>query len=189
MIAICDGDFSDDELAYLSYFNLVYAFHTIHLSNKLSLKQKENVELIIKNLEEYMQIGLDLSHKYKQMDKSPFYNFMYCYVSNQTKIKSSLFDCNILSNDAIWYMQRFPLELIIWPQFNSDRLDVQLNVHSGCPWDSKSSLKLLSPDERSIQKWNDGMCDLDGGDGLGEEDPTIFLISDWGMRYVHLLGI
>jgi hypothetical protein len=41
MIAFCDGDFSDDELAYLSYFNLVYAFHAIRSSNKLSLKKKK----------------------------------------------------------------------------------------------------------------------------------------------------
>jgi hypothetical protein len=137
-----------------------------------------------------MQIGLDLSHKYKQMEKSPFYNFIYCYVSNQTKIKSSLFDCNTLSNDAIWYMQRFPLELINWPQFNSDRLDVQLNVPAEPPCSRDiSSLKLLPPDERSIHKWNNGVFDLNGGDGLSEEDPTVFLISYWGMRYAHLLGI
>ncbi len=62
----------------------LYAFNTIHSSNKLSIRQKENVELIIKNLKEYMIIGLDLSHKYKQMEKS------------------SLFDCSKLSNDAIY---------------------------------------------------------------------------------------
>jgi hypothetical protein len=184
MIAICDGSFSDDELAYLSYFNLVYAFHSIHLSKKLSIQQKENVQLIIKNLSEYMMIGLDLSHKYKQTEKSPFYNFIYCYVSNMT---SSLFDCQSLTNDGIWYMQRFPLELINWPQFNGQRLDVEINQPALC--DRKYSLKLLPPDERLIQKWNNAVFNLDDGDGFYEEDPTIFLLSYWGMRFLHLLGI
>jgi len=185
MIAICDTDDSDDELAYLSYFNLVYAFHTINLSKKLSLKQKENAQLIIKNLNEYMQIGLDLSHKYKQMEKSPFYNLIYCYVSNQP----SLFDCESLSNDGIWYMQRFPLELINWPQFNSQRLDIEINEPASCLPPGIYSLNLLPPDERTVKKWSSGVFDLDGGDASLEDDPTIFLISYWGMKYLHLLGI
>ncbi len=189
MIAVCDIDFSDDELAYLSYFNLVYAFYTIQSSNKLSSKQKENAKLIITNLEEYMKIGLDLSHRYKQMEKSPFYNFIYCYITNQTKLKSSLFDCEPLSKDGIWYMQRFPLELINWPQFNSHRLDVQINQPGPCSSSKIYSLNLLPPDERSVNRWNTGVYNLDDGDAFREEDPTIFLISYWGMRYFHLLGI
>jgi hypothetical protein len=136
-----------------------------------------------------MMMGLELSHKYKQMEKSPFYNFIYCYVSNQTKIKSSLFDCSKLANDGIWYMQRFPLELINWPQFNSQRLDVQINQPATCSSYYLSSLNLLPPDERTAHKWNGGVFDLDGGDGFIEDDPTIFLISYWGMRYFHLLEI
>jgi len=189
MIAVCDIDFSDDELAYLSYFNLVYAFYTIQSSNKLSEKQKENAKLIITNLEEYMKIGLDLSHRYKQMEKSPFYNFIYCYITNQTKLKSSLFDCESLSKDGIWYMQRFPLELINWPQFNSQRLDVQINQPGPCSSSKIYSLNLLPPDERSVNRWNTGVYNLDDGDAFSEEDPTIFLISYWGMRYFHLLGV
>lgn len=190
MIAVCDGDFSDDELAYLSYFNLVYAFHTIHLSKKLSSKQKENVELVIKNLQEYMLIGLELSHKYKQMEKSPFYNFIYCYAINQTNIQSfGVFDCNSLSKDSIWYLQRMPLELINWPQFNGNRLDIELNREAFCSRDGIGTLRLLPPDERSFHKWNGGVFDLGDGDAMNEDDPTIFLIGYWGMRYFNLLGV
>jgi hypothetical protein len=84
-------------------------------------------------------------------------------------------------------MQRWPLELIDWPQFNSDRLDVQLNVPAECGG-SLRSLRMLPPDERSIKKWNTGVYSLDDGSGFGEEDPTTFLISYWGMRYFHLLS-
>jgi hypothetical protein len=196
MIAVCDINFSDDQLAYLAYFNLIYAIDTINSTTRLSTLQKTRAQLIIDNLLEYMKIGLDLTHKYKQMEKSPFYNFIYCYASgqvNQTRhifsrdyAFSSGFDCNSLSNDGVWYMQRWPLELINWPQFGSDRLDVQLNVPAQCG-QLPRSLQMLPPDERSIRKWTFGVYDLDEGDGFGEEDPTAFLISYWGMRYFNLL--
>jgi hypothetical protein len=86
-------------------------------------------------------------------------------------------------------MQRFPLELINWPQFNSQRLDVQINQPATCSSYYISSLNLLPPDERTAHKWNGGVFDLDGGDGGIEDDPTIFLLSYWGMRYFHLLEI
>jgi hypothetical protein len=197
MIAVCDNCFSDDGLAYLSYFNLVYAINTISSTSRLSIEQKTRAQLVADKLLEYMKIGLDLSHKYKQMEKSPFYNFIYCYASgqvNQTRhlfnknhVFSSEFDCNSLSKDGIWYMQRWPLELIDWPQFNSDRLDVQLNVPAECT-EQLNSLQILPPDERINHKWNQGIYHLDDGDGFWEMDPTTFLISYWGMRYFNLLG-
>ncbi|CAF2537845.1 unnamed protein product [Rotaria sp. Silwood2] len=198
-IAVCDNSFSDDELAYLSYFTLVHACHSITSSSSLSPKQKQHARTLIDHLLEYMKVGLNLSHKYKQMEKSPFYNFIYCYVSgqvNQTRrlfkkhnlssTKSSDFDCHSLSNDGIWYMQRWPLELIDWQQFNSDRLDIQINVPAECS-SKPSSLQMLPPDERSSKKWNGNIYDLDDGSGFNEDDPAAFLLSYWGMRYFNLL--
>jgi len=194
MIAVCQVKFWNDELAYLSYFNIINALST------LSTKQIERAQLVIDNLLEYIMIGLNLAHRYKHMDKSPFYNFIYCYVTGQvnqtqhlfTKHRGRLspeFDCNALSKDGIWYMQRWPLELIDWPQFNSDRLDIELNVPAACDMEpSLRSLKMLPPDERAIGIWNYNVYDLDGGDGFSEIDPTSFLISYWGMRYLNLLG-
>jgi hypothetical protein len=197
MIAVCDGDFSDDELAYLSYFNLVYAMNMISSTINLSTTQKESAQLVIDKLLEYMMVGLDLTHNYKQMEKSPFYNFIYCYVSGQVNQTQHLFnkghvpfpgfDCSSLSMDSVWYMQRWPLELINWPQFNSDRLDVQLNVPAGCG-KKPPSLQMLPPDERTLHFWNTGVYILDDGSGFSEIDPTSFLISYWGMRYFNLLG-
>jgi hypothetical protein len=224
MIAVCEINYSDDELAYLSYFNFVYAINTISSTTTLSIAQKTRAQLVADKLLEYMKIGLDLSHKYVQMEKSPFYNFIYCYASGQVNQTQHLFsknhassldfDCNSLSKDGIWYMQRWPLELINWPQFNSDRLDVQLNVPAGScgqglqllqrvspderldvqlnvPTDhgqGLQSLQRIPPDERSTDIWNAGGYDLDNGNGFWESDPTAFLISYWGMRYLNLLG-
>ncbi|CAF3118058.1 unnamed protein product [Rotaria sp. Silwood2] len=199
-IAVCDNSFSDDELAYLSYFTLVHGFHTVASSTVLTPDQKQHAQTLIERLSEYMKIGLNLSHKYKQMEKSPFYNFIYCYVSGQvnetrqlfrkrsvSSSASSDFDCSSLSMDGVWYLRRWPLELINWQQFNSDRLDVLINVPAACD-SSKESLTPLPPDERSTQLWNSGVYDLDDGNGLYEEYPASYLLSYWGMRYFNLLG-
>ncbi len=74
MIAVCDSSFDDDEMAYLSYFNLVHAFHTIASSTRLSAIQKARVQSLIDDLWMYMKIGLDLAHNYKQMEKSSLFN-------------------------------------------------------------------------------------------------------------------
>ena len=191
MIALCDDSFSDDELAYLAYFNLAYACQTINASSHLSDEQKAQANLLIDHLSDYVQLGLELSHRYKQMEKSPFYNFIYCFVSGQANLRTSLppLDCQALTNDSVWYLQRWPLELIDWPQFNRDRLDVDVNdLTEQCgPTFSRYSRELLPPDERSTHKWNGGPFDLDDGNGFNEEDPTSFLLSYWGMRYLHLL--
>jgi hypothetical protein len=206
MIAVCASDFEYavaafdyDQMAYLSYFNLVYAFHTIASSASLSTVQKARAQSLIDDLWEYMEIGLDLSFNYKKMEKTPFFNFIYCYASgqvNQTRntsnkrhgltMRASRHDCNSLSNDGVWYMQRWPLELIHWPQFNSDRLDVQINVPAQC-YPPLKSLQMLPPDERSTKNVDQGVYDLDDGDGFIETDPTNFLLGYWGMRYFNLL--
>jgi hypothetical protein len=121
-----------------------------------------------------MKIGLDLAHNYKQMEKSPLFNFIYCYASgqiNQTRNipnkyqRAFRYDCDSLSKDGIWHMQHWPLELINYPQFNSDQLDVQINVPLECAQPLKS-LKMLPPDERSTKNWNSRIYDFDDGDGL-----------------------
>jgi hypothetical protein len=83
-------------------------------------------------------------------------------------------------------MQRWPLELINWRQFNSDRSDVQLNVPAECG-KNLPSLQMLPPDERTFQRWTFGIYDLNEGDGFNEVDPSTFLINYWGMRYFNLL--
>ncbi|CAF1036102.1 unnamed protein product [Adineta steineri] len=97
MVAVCASDFpyavkafDYDQMAYLSYFNLAHAFHTIDSSTSLSAVQKARAQLLINVLWEYMEKGLDLSHNYKKMEKTPFFNFIYCYASgqvNQTRNK------------------------------------------------------------------------------------------------------
>lgn len=183
-ISVCDNSFSDDELAYLSYFNFAYAVQTMNSTDG---------QILIEHLMPYLEIGLDLSHRYKSLEKTPFYNFIYCFVSGQVfgskikRISAPAFNCDNLSKDGIWYLQRWPLELINWQQFNGNRLDIHHNIDAEKCFEGSYSLKPLPPDERSTKKWNGGPYDLDDGDGYSEDDPAAFLLSYWGMRYFNLL--
>ncbi|CAF2114170.1 unnamed protein product [Rotaria magnacalcarata] len=180
MIAVCDNNFSDDELAYLSYFNLFYAFRTIISSTVLSETQKHRAQNIIDHLLPFMRIGLDLSHKYKVMEKKEI-------ILNEDYRAS--FDCDSLSIDSIWYLRRWPLDLIDWPQFNSDRLDISMNKPASQCQNEFQSLELIPPDERSSHRWNSAIYDVDDGDGFNALDSSSFLIAYWGMRYFNLLEL
>ncbi|CAF1268095.1 unnamed protein product [Adineta steineri] len=180
MIAVCDEDFSDDQLAYLSDFNLIYAIDTIATTTRLSTVQKARAKLITDNLLEHMRIGLDLTQS-GQLNQTR-------HLFSRPSAFPFDFDCNSLLNDGVWQMQRWPLELINWPQYIIDRLDIQQNFPAYCG-DRPQSLQMLPPDERLIHKWSFSVYDLSlfEQDGLSEEDPVAFLISYWAMRYFNLL--
>ena len=40
---------------------------------------------------------------------------------------TDLIDCRSLINDSIWYLQRWPLDLINYRQYNQIRLDINVN--------------------------------------------------------------
>ena len=182
-IALCDTDFSDDELAYLAYFNLIYAFRALNTSSVNNGRVKQ----LIDHLEDYLLTGLELSHQYKSMEKSPFYNFIYCFITSSFQRHSSTFDCQSLLDDSLWHLRRWPLDLINWQQFQSEREDLQINdLNERCGETfRRTSRELLPPDERSTHKWNGGAFDLDDGDAFTEEDPTSFLLSYWGWRFIN----
>jgi hypothetical protein len=206
MLAVCDSNFSDDELSYIAYITLQHALNAwktaranrgSDLRRRLSRRDRARFDAVAATLESYMRAGLDLSHRYKVREKSPYYNALYCFASGQVGAAagtasagdpSPQFDCASLSADSAWYLQRWPLDLLDWPQFNSDRLDVQLNSPAkGCRADQQS-LSLLPPDERLQVKWNDGPFDLDGGDGVNEDGPGTVLSGYWAMRYYGIIS-
>ena len=164
---------------------------TLRRISPTSRRHRRN--LLIDHLSDYVQLGLELSHRYKtngEITVSTTSSTASC--PGQANLRTSLppLDCQALTNDSVWYLQRWPLELIDWPQFNRDRLDVDVNdLTEQCgPTFSRYSRELLPPDERSTHKWNGGPFDLDDGNGFNEEDPTSFpseFTGEWD--YLHLL--
>ena len=61
MISICDNNFSDDELTYLTYLLFIYI-----------IDKQEQSNSILNDLTSYLVTGLQLSHNYKYLEKSPF---------------------------------------------------------------------------------------------------------------------
>ena len=87
---------SDDELAFLSYWNLYkYAF-TDELREKYRQSIKEHWEI-------------------ERPEKNPLWNFIYAMTGAQ----------NFDLEESIWFLQEFPLDTISWTVKNSQRQDLE----------------------------------------------------------------
>jgi hypothetical protein len=91
-------------------------------------------------------------------------------------------------DEAIWYLQEHPLDLINWDIKNSHRKDIEKIE----PNLRRQTLKeVLPPDERPIQRHNANMFNIDkkGGNGSGEESAgDIWLLPYWMGRYLGIIG-
>lgn len=97
------------------------------------------------------------------------------------------FDCASLSADSTWWLRRWPLELVEWPQHNSDREDVLINYPASKCNSVPQAITLLPMDESVMHRWNGGPWDLEGGSGYSESGADSFLVGYWSMRYFGLL--
>ena len=90
-------------------------------------------------------------------------------------------------SDAVWTLQRIPMDLISWNTPNSFRWDVSLRPDND-RFRRPQSLLPLPPDERAIIKWNGNPYQLDGGaNGTQEDDGAFFLLPYWMGRYYKFL--
>ena len=90
--------------------------------------------------------------------------------------------------DVLWNLRTWQWELVSWPTMNSHRLDVIPDAeNSGRSGGNDDALRVLPANERSQGRWNGDPYDLDGGDGLSEDDPGAFILSYWAARYAGVL--
>jgi hypothetical protein len=182
---------SDDELAFLSYWNLYkYAF-----SDDLREKYRQTIK-------GHWQI--------ERPEKNPLWNFIYAATvaadgstfSPATPVLSEVEGCGQALGSAqslpracrgvrgltfdldesIWTLKEFPLDTIGWTIKNSHRKDLDfldLNFRQQTTW------KVLPGDERPMSKYNNNAFRLDGGDdGRQEYSGDIFLLPYWMGRYL-----
>jgi len=89
--------------------------------------------------------------------------------------------------DAVWTLQRIPMDLISWSTLNSFHWDVQLHQDRD-RFQGPQSLLPLPPDERAIMKWNGNPYQLnEGGNGTQEDDGAFFLLRYWMKRYYRFI--
>jgi hypothetical protein len=155
-----ENNFSDEELAFLSFYPLVDA-------------EKDPA------LRGQYQAALTKLWRRVRDEKSPLWNYIYA-----ANTGSKTYDCEA-SLDAL---RRIPLSTVSWAVENSQRDDLVIQKQVG-RFEEAQAQTSIPPNERSVMKWNTNPFMLDGGgSGRSEDDGTFFLLPYWLGRYDHLLS-
>ncbi len=150
-------NFSDDELAYLSYDPL------------LRYEKESMLRRIYLN-------GLRFTWRQVRPDMNPLWN----YISAANGARHMWPG---IRRESLQTLERIPTDMIEWSVQNSHRIDVKLLPEK----DRHARTQLteaLAPDERPVQKWNSNPYYADGGNNGGrEDDGACFLLPYWMGRY------
>lgn len=148
---------SDDEMYFLGYWGLYrYAFN-----EELKKKYKEAI----------------LDHWQAELpEKDGLWNIMTGIVGKQDPGMK----------DAIWYLQKYPMDLIHWNIKNSERKDIELLEKN---FRNQYTKEVLPPDELKISRHNGNRFILDGGSNGSAENSggDIWLLPYWLGRYLNLI--
>lgn len=148
---------SDDEMYFLGYWGLYrYAFND-------DLKKKYK-EAIIDHWEAELP------------EKDGLWNIITAIVEQH--------DTGL--SDAIWYLQKYPMDLIHWNIKNSDRKDLELLEKN---FRNQYTKNVLPPDELKISRHNGNRFTLDGGGAGSAENSAgdIWLLPYWLGRYLNII--
>ena len=150
-------NFSDDELAYLSYDPL------------LRYERDRKLRRI------YLD-GLRFTWKQVRSDVNPLWNYI-SVASGAGRMWRTIRD------ESYRTLDRIPTDMIEWTMQNSHRADVIL-VGEKDRFDRAQLASVLPPDERLVHKWNNSPYRPDGGSNGGrEDDGSYFLLPYWMGRY------
>ncbi|MBW7890256.1 MAG: hypothetical protein H3C48_04360 [Chitinophagaceae bacterium] len=149
---------SDDEMYFLGYWGLYrYAFN-----DTLREKFKEAI----------------LDHwEIERPEKEGAWNIFTAL----TGVKN--FDLN----EAVWYLQEYPMDLINWTVHNSDRKDIELIEPN---FREQTTKEVLPPDELKISRHNANRFTLNGGNNGTSENSAgdIWLLPYWMGRYLGVIS-
>lgn len=90
------------------------------------------------------------------------------------------------SEEALWYLREYPLDLIQWTVTNSHRKDIELLTPN---FRSQMTQEVLPPDELKISRHNANRFVLDGGTNGAKENSAgdIWLFPYWMGRYLNVI--
>ena len=150
-------NFSDDELAYLSYDPL--------------LRYERDAKLRAIYLD-----GLRFTWSQIRSDRNPLWNFI-SVASGVGRMTSAI------REESRRTLERIPMDMIKWQARNSHRIDVQFRRNAD-RFQRRELTAALAPDERPVEKWNSNPYMPDGGSGgRSEDDGAYFLLPYWMGRY------
>ncbi|MBS1935227.1 MAG: hypothetical protein JST96_14600, partial [Bacteroidetes bacterium] len=90
--------------------------------------------------------------------------------------------------EAIWYLQKYPMDLINWKVKNSDRKDIDFIPQN---FRRQSIKEVLPPDELPTERHNSNRFDLNGGNENGNAEYSagdIWLLPYWMGRYLKVIS-
>ena len=89
--------------------------------------------------------------------------------------------------EAIWYLQEYPLDLVHWRVTNSHRKDI---VKMEPNFREQTITEVLPPDELPVNRHNANRFELDGGNGGRSEYSAgdIWLLPYWMGRYLGVIS-
>jgi hypothetical protein len=162
-----DDNFSDDELAMFAYLSFAFS-----AKNVIEITQEDW---------KFYNLSLYRTYTVLRQERSALWNsfFSLCGIIlvSETDIDSIL-----------WNLRTWQLESISWPVRNSHRLDIIIDKeNSGRSGGTNDALFVLPANERSQGRWNSDPYNLDGGNGMSEDDPGAFLLSYWSARFAGIL--
>ena len=90
-------------------------------------------------------------------------------------------------DEAIWYLQEYPLDLIHWRVENSHRKDIEMLEPN---FREQTTKEVLPPDELPVNRHNANRFRLDGGDNGTSEYSAgdIWLLPYWMGRYLGVIS-
>ena len=89
--------------------------------------------------------------------------------------------------EAVWFLQKYPLDLIHWSQKNSQRKDIEVIAPN---FRGQTIKEVLPPDELPINRHNANRFELDSGDEGSSEYSAgdIWLLPYWMGRYLKVIS-
>lgn len=147
---------SDDEMYFLGYWGL----YRYAFDDSLKSMFRESI----------------IDHwEYERPEKDGLWNLFTAMVSDQ-------FDLD----EAIWYLQEYPLDLISWTVTNSHRKDIRTIPNN---FRKQTIEEVLPPDELPIRRHNANRFSLDGGNNGQSENSAgdIWLLPYWLGRYLNVI--
>jgi len=153
-------NYSDEELAMLSFYNL--------------FRYETDADL----LDRYYRPALNGWWENMVRQENPLWTFIYALAQPKAPVDMA---------SAVRTLYRMPVDTIEWTEKNSNRKEVIME-RAADRFQRRQAITLLPPDERPVMKWNSNPSDIDGGsDGRGEDDGAAFLLPYWMGRYHGLL--
>jgi hypothetical protein len=150
------GNQSDDEMAFMDFYNLIRYETVATLQSKYALA-----------FSNYWNM--------ERPELNPLFNFLYEAVNKGKQFE----DCLPESVDTL---QRYPLDRVNWRLTNSHRKDIvplpaYTRERGAKGLGFRNNGKVLPIDERFVDQWNHDPWELDqGGDGTGLADGGSFLL-------------